>query len=113
MVVTKFTTRMFGTVFGNNMLYNIALAAVISLVASQTVVDVINGRKELSTLASALKSAGLDGVLSDKSQNFTIFAPNNTAFDDVTVPNQIAVLQNLLEYHVVSGYILSTDLSAG
>lgn len=91
-----------------------ALAFILSLTHSQkTVVDVINARPELSTLASALKSAGLDTVLSDKTQNFTIFAPNNTAFDGVNVPNQIAVLQNLLEYHVVSGYILSTDLSAG
>lgn len=95
-------------------MYFIALAFVASLVYSQqTVVDVINARAELSTLASALKSAGLDTVLSDKTQNFTIFAPNNTAFDGVDVPNQIAVLQNLLEYHVVSGYILSTDLSSG
>lgn len=95
-------------------MYFIALAFVASLVYSQqTVVDIINARAELSTLASALKSAGLDTVLSDKTQNFTIFAPNNTAFDGVDVPNQIAVLQNLLEYHVVSGYILSTDLSSG
>merc|ERR1719195_697263 len=96
------------------MMYLITTALVVSLVYSQkTVVDVINGRPELSTLASALKSAGLDSVLSDKSQNFTIFAPNNTAFEGVTVPNSIPVLQNLLEYHVVSGYILSTDLSSG
>jgi transforming growth factor-beta-induced protein len=95
-------------------MYFVVIAFVISLVYSQkTVVDVINSRPELSTLASALKSAGLDTVLSDKTQNFTIFAPNNTAFAGVVVPNSIPVLQNLLEYHVVSGYILSTDLSSG
>ena len=35
------------------------------------------------------------------------------AFQRVTVPNDQSVLANLLEYHVVSGYILSSDLSSG
>lgn len=95
------------------MIYTLLFCLSVFLVSSQTVVDVINGRPELSTLAGALKSAGLDAALSDKTKNFTVFAPNNPAFTKVVVPNDVSVLQNLLEYHVVNAYVLSTDLSSG
>jgi len=80
---------------------------------SQTVADVIASKPELSTLYGALQAADLVSVLNDTSNTLTVLAPVNDAFKGVNVPNQKAVLQNLLEYHVVSGKVPSSALKEG
>jgi len=85
----------------------------LNTVFGQTVVQVINSNPNLSTLAGAIKAAGLEETLNSTSANFTVLAPTNEAFTRVKVPSQTSVLANLLEYHVVSGKVLSTDLSNG
>merc|ERR1711933_622132 len=43
-----------------------------------------------------------------------VFAPTNDAFDEVApLPTNITLLSNILTYHVLSGQVLSTDLSSG
>jgi len=92
----------------------LALAyTIVNTVFGQTVVQVINSNPQLSTLAGAIKAAGLESTLNSTSANFTVLAPTNEAFTRVKVPSQTSVLANLLEYHVVSGKVLSTDLSSG
>jgi transforming growth factor-beta-induced protein len=86
----------------------------------ETVVDVAidNG---FSTLTSAVIKAELLPVLTDPLAEFTVFAPTNTAFDNLATAlntdiNGILALPNLadvLTYHVVAGTVLSTDLVAG
>eukprot|EP00486_Rosalina_sp_Unknown_P009135 CAMPEP_0201579816 /NCGR_PEP_ID=MMETSP0190_2-20130828/27691_1 /ASSEMBLY_ACC=CAM_ASM_000263 /TAXON_ID=37353 /ORGANISM="Rosalina sp." /LENGTH=292 /DNA_ID=CAMNT_0048014815 /DNA_START=109 /DNA_END=987 /DNA_ORIENTATION=+ len=76
----------------------------------QTVADVIASRPELSTLYGALQTAGLVSVLNDTKNVLTVLAPVNDAFKGVVVPNQVPVLQNLLEYHVVAGKVPSSAL---
>jgi transforming growth factor-beta-induced protein len=86
----------------------------------QTVVDLAinNG---LSTLATAVVQEELVPTLSDPLALFTVFAPNNEAFDNLATAlgtdiNGILALPNLTEvltYHVVAGEILSTELVAG
>ena len=86
----------------------------------ETVVDVAidNG---FSTLTAAIVKAELVPVLTDPFSEFTVFAPTNTAFNNLATAlgtdlNGILALPNLadvLTYHVVDGTVLSTDLVAG
>jgi len=87
---------------------------------AETVVDVAldNG---FSTLATAVITAELLPALTDPFSEFTVFAPTNTAFDNLatalnTNTAGLLALPNLgsiLLYHVVSGTVLSTDLTNG
>ncbi|WP_375513008.1 fasciclin domain-containing protein [uncultured Nostoc sp.] len=73
-----------------------------------------------TTLTKALKAAGLTGALQGK-DNLTIFAPTDAAFaklpqdalQELLNPANKEVLIKILNYHVVSGKILSTDLKSG
>lgn len=72
----------------------------------------------LSTLTSAIVAAGLDTALSGPGP-FTVFAPNNAAFDKLdpatlnTIVSTPSLLTALLQYHVVSGEVKSNGLSNG
>ncbi len=72
----------------------------------------------LSTLVTAINTAGLASTLSGPGP-FTVFAPTNAAFEklpDGVLPTLLAnpsALAEILQYHVVSGNVLSTDLSSG
>jgi uncharacterized surface protein with fasciclin (FAS1) repeats len=88
----------------------------------QTVFAVINGSSEHTTLRDAILAAELDGALNDPNGEFTVFAPDNDAFDDVLTelgltPAQLlasADLADILLYHVLSGATVnSSDLSNG
>ena len=75
---------------------------------------------DFNTLVDAVVAAGLDSTLSDESELFTVFAPTDAAFaaldpDYLTnlVENDTANLTTILTYHVVTGKVLSTDLSDG
>jgi transforming growth factor-beta-induced protein len=86
---------------------------------SNTIVDIAGG-DDFTTLAAALERAGLIETLQGEGP-FTVFAPTNAAFDDLLVELNLnsldevsdAVLTNILLNHVVSGKVLSTDLTAG
>lgn len=73
-----------------------------------------------TTLAKALKAAGLDQKLSGKGP-FTLFAPTDAAFAklpkdamrDLLKPENREVLVKILTYHVVPGELLSSDLKPG
>lgn len=82
------------------------------------VVGVIKTNSDLSTLSTAIAAANLETALAGDGP-FTIFAPNNDAFAklDPAVLNNIistpSLLTSLLQYHVVSGNVESTDLTNG
>jgi len=73
---------------------------------------------EYSTLVKAVVAAGLAGALSGTGP-FTVFAPDNFAFDRLppgVLPKILAnktELAELLEYHVASGAVASKDLKDG
>ena len=87
---------------------------------NETVVDVAidNG---FTTLTTAVITAELLSTLSDPFAEYTVFAPTNDAFDSlaVTLGTDLAGilalpnLSDILLYHVVSGTVLSTGLTAG
>jgi uncharacterized surface protein with fasciclin (FAS1) repeats len=70
-----------------------------------------------TTLVAAVKAAGLVDTLSGPGP-FTVFAPTNAAFeklpagtvDTLLMPQNKAMLQSVLTYHVVPGRVSAADL---
>ncbi|MDR5590756.1 fasciclin domain-containing protein [Christiangramia sp. SM2212] len=87
---------------------------------SNTIVDFVTGNDDYSSLGAALEAAGLVETL-DGDTEYTVFAPNNAAFDafletygfesldDVPVDLLTLVLMN----HVQTGIVMSADLTTG
>ena len=83
-------------------------------------VEFAQANPDFSLLVDAVVKAGLDGVLSGNGP-FTLFAPNNTAFQAFldaagtgSVENTpVDILVTVLTNHVIAGDIRSTDLVAG
>lgn len=78
-----------------------------------TVVEVVTGNEDLSTLSSALEAAGLAETLAGEGP-YTVFAPTNEAFEGLpegelerllAAPDDLA---RVLRYHVVPGRLLET-----
>ena len=86
------------------------------VITAPTVIDLAATNGNFSSLAGALTTANLITTLQGAGP-FTVFAPVNTAFSNLTteiaptVPNT-AQLTNILKYHVVSGNYLASDLPA-
>lgn len=88
--------------------------------AAKDIVDLAVGTDALSTLVAAVKAAGLVETLQGDGP-FTVFAPTNEAFaalpagtvEMLLKPENKDKLIAILTYHVVSGKVMSTDLSDG
>jgi len=82
------------------------------------IVELAKATPVLSTLVTAIETANLASTLKGPGP-FTVFAPTNAAFDklpDGVLDDLLAnpdILADILKYHVVSGNVLSTDLSTG
>ncbi|WP_373073668.1 fasciclin domain-containing protein [Zeaxanthinibacter enoshimensis] len=82
-----------------------------------TIVGIAVDNADFSTLVTALKSADLVDALNGEGE-FTVFAPNNAAFDklpDGTVaellkPENRETLTAVLTYHVVAGLYTAGDV---
>ncbi|WP_420572813.1 fasciclin domain-containing protein [Kordia sp.] len=88
--------------------------------ASNTIADFVAANSSFSSLGAALDRADLTGVLAGTT-DYTVFAPDNAAFDAFLAANGFAnleavpvdVLTQILLNHVVSGINTSSDLSTG
>lgn len=85
---------------------------------SKNIVENAVNSKDHTTLVAAVKAAGLVETLKGKGP-FTVFAPTNAAFDKLpkgTVetllkPENKAMLQSVLTYHVVAGKMNASDIA--
>lgn len=85
-----------------------------------SIVDVISNDPELFFLRDAVIAGGLVDALSGPGP-FTVFAPDNQAFealgrnilDFVLAKDNVKQLDNVLTYHVVSGAVQAADLKDG
>lgn len=85
-----------------------------------SIVDIATGNSDFSMLVMLLQKADLVGALQGDGP-FTVFAPTNAAFEalleslDITADELMAQpeLAKVLLHHVVSGKVMSTDLSDG
>ncbi len=79
-----------------------------------TVVDAASKRFIFSTLVQYIIDAQLVTALSDQSKSYTVFAPTNGAFDNLSdnLVNSLTAedLVNILNYHVVESEITSDQL---
>lgn len=90
------------------------------IVPSNSIVDFVAENDDYSSLAAALEVAGLTASL-DGDANYTVFAPNNAAFNAFLSDNDFDslddvpedLLREVLLNHVQSGEIMASDLSTG
>jgi transforming growth factor-beta-induced protein len=98
----------------------LSLGVIPVFAAEGDIVDVASGIDDFSILVAALQQANLVEALQGDGP-FTVFAPTNQAFSDllnelnITAEQLLAhpQLSEVLLYHVVSGKVMSTDLSDG
>jgi uncharacterized surface protein with fasciclin (FAS1) repeats len=85
----------------------------------ESIANIICDLQEFEILCALVGQAGLVDELSSGDKIFTVFAPVNSAFDNLpseladTVTAEANVLEFLLLTHVVSGEFLSSDLQCG
>ena len=85
-----------------------------------TVVDVATQAGTFNTLVAAIGAAELGATLSSEGP-FTVFAPTDEAFaalpagvlDALLLPENKAVLAQILTYHVVAGKVYAADVTDG
>lgn len=89
---------------------------------TESIVGTAQSVETLSTLVAALKAADFVDLFNtvDLGVVYTVFAPNDDAFKEVSdvvtcllLPENKDKLMALLEYHVATGYTLSSALSDG
>lgn len=84
-----------------------------------TIASVVVFNPNFSTLQAALETTNLLGALSDEEASLTVFAPDNSAFENFLTNNGLSgfgdipvdVLTQVLLNHVIDGEFQSTDLS--
>ncbi len=84
---------------------------------TENIVEVATANDNVSTLASAIEAAGLVETLQGEGP-FTVFAPDNNAFDQLPDGLLEALLKEenkdalskILTYHVVSGNLMAADV---
>lgn len=94
-----------------------APAAAAPAQAAGTVLDLARRDPELTTLVSALQTAGVDAAL-EQAGPYTVFAPTNAAFEKVpaetrdalATPEGQADLRRLLTFHIVPGRLEAAAL---
>ena len=87
---------------------------------SKDIVDLAVGNENLKTLVAAVKAGDLVDVLKSDGP-FTVFAPTDEAFaalpagtlESLLKPENKDQLVAILKYHVVSGKVMSSNLSNG
>ncbi len=93
-----------------------AEAAAAAAAMPKTIAEVASANADLSSLVGALGTAELVETL--KGGAFTVFAPNNAAFEEVKaavekVSKDKAKLASVLKFHVVEGPLKAADLTDG
>jgi uncharacterized surface protein with fasciclin (FAS1) repeats len=79
------------------------------------IVDTAMSAGTFSTLVTAITTAGLDTALKSPGP-FTVFAPSDDAFSKLpsgtveSLLEDIPTLRKILEYHVVSGKVMASDV---
>lgn len=109
-------TKLVALIIGLSLIAGLMAPAVAQTSSQNTMLQNLAGNPDFSMLAGAAKTAGLDTVL-DGSTPYTLFAPNNAAFDKIPKDSMGALmadrpkLTSLLNYHVVPGKISYADLA--
>merc|ERR1712205_236845 len=97
-----------------------AFAAVVSSVQADTIAEIAAGNPDFSTLVAVLQEFApelLDAASSEDAE-LTVFAPNNNAFAGLLTSLDVELseldpmlVKSILEAHVITEVVLSTDLT--
>ena len=97
----------------------VAFAQTATVTAQKTIVQTAEGTPTLSDLWLFLSVANLTPTLNDTTKNYTVFAPDNAAFDKLgnttlaALANDTPRLATILKSHVIVGQVnLTTNGSA-
>jgi len=91
----------------------IATACLVAADPTKTIVENAQATKQLSSLVSVLTTKGYEPVLEALSGpgNFTVFAPDNYAFEHAKIdPSDVDTVTQVLLYHVLGFHVESKDL---
>lgn len=86
---------------------------------AMSIVDVAVDNGNFTTLAAALQATGLDAVLANLDEEYTVFAPTDAAFsllgqDTIdALLNDVETLTDILLYHVVADATVLADAAIG
>ncbi len=81
----------------------------------KNLLDTATSNKDFSTLVDAIKKAHLEDTLKGNKE-YTVFAPNNEAFEKMSKDEYQEILQNekelqnILKYHLIPGKVWSKDI---
>jgi uncharacterized surface protein with fasciclin (FAS1) repeats len=86
--------------------------------ADKTIGEIVMSAEQFSTLAAAVKAAGLDSMLTGEAM-YTVYAPTNEAFEDLDSgvldnllkPENKEKLVELISFHVVEGKQYEGDMA--
>jgi uncharacterized surface protein with fasciclin (FAS1) repeats len=87
-------------------------------ISAETILELAEQSPQLSQLVAAIEAAGLTDAL-EQAGPITVFAPNNNAFASLGQDDLTALLANpqsltdRLEFHVVEGSHMTSDLTDG
>lgn len=86
-------------------------------------IDIIDSEEDLSGLSAALADFGLTNQVADPEVTITVFAPSNTAFQEIIDLSDVGdsplvddvedFFGGIVAYHVTDGEVLAGDLSDG
>ena len=85
---------------------------------TKNIVDTVISAGDFTTFAAAINAAGLTAEMTAKGP-FTVFAPTDAAFKKLPAGAYDSLLKDsgrlkaVLNYHVVSGYLMARDLKPG
>ena len=96
-------------------------AAPVAAQGEQSILDIVENNPDFSTLGALVTFAGLEAVLDDDNVTSTVFAPEDSAFDELptelvaklTNPTYLPQLRDVLGYHAVNGAVYSDQLVDG
>ena len=82
------------------------------------IADLLEENPDLETLFTAVEESGQLDLTADPDADITVFAPNNGAFADIELsaalaPENEALLADIVQYHVVPGGLLSSEIDEG
>jgi uncharacterized surface protein with fasciclin (FAS1) repeats len=85
---------------------------------AKSIIETVIGAGNFTTFAAGIKAAGLTDALAAKGP-FTVFAPTDGAFKRLPsgaydrLLKDSAKLKAVMNYHVVSGYLMAKDIKSG
>ena len=89
--------------------------------SAQNIFELADSTNRFNVLTTALEATGLDQAVKDANTTLTVFAPTDFAFfqtfgqagvNNLLLPQNLPILEQVLLYHVVPGALTSTDVVA-